>query len=257
MAASFVLPSYFAHSQFDEAMGLSHDLHCRSMLQDAKHHQESISFDIGTFARHQELRLAEHRAEMDLAVNIARRDSFRDAVRHTSQTAYSVITVDALMLNALFNIVSQLDISQETDGATKEPELVLLVVSMALGFFFLVMSIVSGIRLQKKAASYDISNPILRYVSCGLVHDSYQSYYKCHCARLEFWSIKLFLIGSSFTVVTLAVFGYVRYALSPLAQQGVAIIFISLCALTAMILLFGDRLVVSTVRMREANGRAG
>ena len=239
-----VLSSFVAHSQFDESLAQSHQLHARSILQDQQLHQESIAFDIGTFARHQEIRLQQHQKEMELAVDIARRDSIRDAVRHTSQTAYSIIVVDALMLNGLFQLVSQFNL----DSASTAPELTTIALTIALAFLFIVLSIFHGLRLQQTAAQYNISNPIHRYKTCGLLHESFPSYYHCHCVWLEYWAVKFFLLGSALTAVSLAVFGHSTYYESQLGQLGAAVMFSTLCCLTALVLLVGERFVTTNVR---------
>lgn len=101
-------------------------------------------------------------------------------------------------------------------------------------------------------ADYNIYNKREVY-TCGLTHESYESFYNCHCAELARYANLCFYLGTVSLIVAAAVTMYTRFDIT-YDNRAAAILYVSTAGLALVIIMVMTRIFPGRTRTHRPEG---
>jgi hypothetical protein len=211
--------------------------------QEERHHKEMLQFH--RRIHRDELKLSQTHTEVQvqLALSLARKDAVRDVFSQRSQSTQTTMVVSALLIGCTFALTYTFVPPKESPPGAVTAFSACLAVSVLL----LAGSTFTALQLQARMVRYDLSRPYLRY-NCGKTHNTFSSYFDCHCSLLESFSIRLFYLGATVTLTAAALLMFLTFRYS-FHNQGAAVTFVVVVGLGVVVLWLLDLLVPSATHL--------
>lgn len=150
---------------------------------------------------------AHHHREMRLDFEIARRDLASDIKDVALEKLESIMVMDSLMLGCGFGILIE-----GTPSRTAFPLIIQLYgLSLGLSFACFFISVWFVMRTQSRMSRFNILETEKRVFICGNKHQTFFSFYACHCKPLQRIAMKLYYAGVGLVYLAAALLFYSRY----------------------------------------------
>ena len=133
----------------------------------------------------------------------------RDILTHKANKSQTLMINTTLMFGGGFAIL----IEGTPPNATPKGILILFSTFLGLSFFFLFLSLWFSMTLQSLMVKYNIHDS-KQFYKCknGIQqHESFQSYYECHCVKFSQSAVRFFYIGTSSLMITAALLFHCRF----------------------------------------------
>lgn len=231
----------------NEQLELSHRLHEEEILTAEHLHRDAMTVQAQLHKHSTSLALELHAAEMHHKAELARREAIRDVWQQRNMLAQTLMIVNTLMFGCIFNALSS--INGTLSASTSRAESLIFFSFVSLSFVFLCTSMWCCLSLQYRMARYDLYRPLLRYC-CDRTHEHFNSYFRCHCQKLDRVLVATFVAGTlSATVANSMVFRNI--ASLNLGDDVAAYIFIALTAATVIVWIVLEICFPSPTHMPE------
>lgn len=174
----------------NKELNLSRDLHHAEMLQTQRFHEEEMRQTVDLFKHHVENQWDMHNASMQIATDLARRETMRDVWQQRQFLSQAVLVTAALLFSSAF-----IAISQPVLPSTDSPNpwfFGIYGVSLALATLLFTTSMWLSFKVQNRMGLFNANLPDLVY-SCGGTHADFNDYFSCHCESLR--------LAATFTLV--------------------------------------------------------
>lgn len=141
----------------------------------------------------------------DVPPKAARRENLRDVWAQKSRRAETLLIMSSLMISGLYTL------AVETPPEETWPALVVFYnVSLALSFLALFLCLFLCMKYQSRMSDFNIYKPQQVY-TCNQTHESFESYYECHCSGPARLANFFFYIGTMLLLAAGALLFFARY----------------------------------------------
>jgi hypothetical protein len=210
------------------------------LLQTAQYHDVELGQTADFFKRQQATAWELHHMEMEIAVDLAKREAMRDIWQQRQIMNQTILVVDALMFSCAFVAITQPPFPE----AVPLGLLYIYTVSLAAAVALLTLSMWVSFKLQSRMGYFVIDEPALQY-SCGNTHADFNSYFSCHCESLRLLAVAGFFLGTCCVLVGSAATFAMQMATSfddtTSAVVYAAILFVSVVGVIVVELVVSDK----------------
>jgi len=176
-----------------------------------------------------------HDQQIRLEIELARRDILQEMRDQKADKLETLMVMDTLMLGCSFAIL----VEGMPPRHAWRPMIALFALCLALSISLFFLSVWFVMKVQSRMTRYNILNPDHLY-DCGLMHPSFQAFYRCHCHVLSRVATSLYYGGVLMLVICSTVLVYTRFLLKFRAPES-GVLFAAVTSLFVCSLLVLER----------------
>lgn len=206
--AGAVVPVELAQSQHGATMASSSAMHRQSVGRSVLQAQETAELERSLHER--SIRRAQriHYETVSYELDIARREVDRDILQQKNNVIQTLMVVNTVMIISIYSLLVQ-GYMQPSPGVLVEAHTLLYTILCGLSVISHVASVYVAFKLNSRSIQFQMHNPQVHYKPCGNTHIDFTSFYECHCASMESFSLVLFYAGATLALATCACFVWI------------------------------------------------
>lgn len=191
--------------------------------------------------------LEHHLEDIRLTIEAARRENLRDVWAQKSRRAETLLIMSSLMIGGFFSLVVE-----GLPPIDVWPALLSLYsVCLALSFSALFLCLFLSMKFSSRMTDFNIYKPHQIY-TCGNTHESFESYYECHCAQPAHAASVMFYAGTLLLVTAAALLQFSRWYLT-YGNAVAASLYVGVAGVTMASLMLFYRLLPTKVLLGAAD----